>query len=194
MSISIKDGCSSTTKKTPRGEVYAALNAERAYQQRKWGESPNQVSAFILYMEHNLAEARKLASTTSEETNKKAILDCVRKVTALGVACMEQHGAPKRADPRPTFEEVKDAYRKNRDRILAALWTREPQVTISWSRLSPPNFHPGAVNFLDECVQMHALTFRRHIMRDPDPIHRHAYTERSSILCEGYIAPLEVIR
>lgn len=77
---------------TPRNLAYRAIDSEREYQ-KKWGEKPHEVSSFILYMEHHLALARAIASSTSPES---AALDEIRKVTALGVACMEQHGAPLR--------------------------------------------------------------------------------------------------
>ncbi len=91
-----------------REQVYEAIDGERDYQGSRWNadttssEGQHEVAAFILYMEEYLARARELASTLADnETNENGEegLDFVRKVTALGVACMEQHGAPKRHSP-----------------------------------------------------------------------------------------------
>jgi hypothetical protein len=86
-----------------REEVYKALDSERTYQKRRWNadttssEGVHTATEYILFMEHYLSEARRLASTASE--GNLMVLDFVRKVTALGVACMEQNGAPKRVLP-----------------------------------------------------------------------------------------------
>lgn len=84
----------------PRSKVYEAIDGERAYQEARWheGTTPScgkhTATEFILFMEHYLEGARKLASTTAEGNTE--VLDFVRKVTALGVACMEENGAPRR--------------------------------------------------------------------------------------------------
>ncbi len=87
-----------------RHMVYEAIDGERAYQ-KKWDTAESkglhEVGAFILFMEHYLSEARKLESTLENGGNDSRLqsegsLDFVRKVTALGVACMEQNGAPAR--------------------------------------------------------------------------------------------------
>ncbi len=81
-----------------RNDVYVAINTERAYQDKRWpNERAHTTDEFILFMEHYLHEARRLASTTPD--GNVEVLDFVRKVTALGVACMEQNGAPRRAEP-----------------------------------------------------------------------------------------------
>lgn len=87
---------------TPREKVYEVIDGERDYQKRLHGNDPTAVNSFILYMEHYLTRAREIASTCQDGNNYpgspgQSSLECVRKVVALGVACMEQHGAPKRA-------------------------------------------------------------------------------------------------
>jgi hypothetical protein len=79
--------------KVTRQDVYAAIDSERAYQQDKWGDNPHEFDAWILYMEDYLEEARRLASRSNDIG---PALAAIRKVTALGVVCMEQHGAPQR--------------------------------------------------------------------------------------------------
>lgn len=81
-----------------RQQVYAAVNSERAYQdaqqgnaKRHAGQPPMTPGEYILCMEKCLADARSVWYTPDGGT---ACLDNVRKVVALGVACMELHGAP----------------------------------------------------------------------------------------------------
>jgi hypothetical protein len=90
---------------TLRSLVYKALDGERDYQDSRWNADTtssagqHEVAAFILYMEEYLARARELVSTLADNEaneNGESALDFVRKVTALGVACMEQNGAPRR--------------------------------------------------------------------------------------------------
>ena len=96
-----------------RKEVYEAIDGEREYQGAVWNakttssEGQHETAAFILYMEEYLTRARKLSSTLAEgatDENGEEALDFVRKVTALGVACMEQNGAPTRRNP--SYAEV----------------------------------------------------------------------------------------
>lgn len=84
---------------TTREEVYAVLDGEREYQ-GKWDNAPSEglheVGAFICFMQDYLDEARHQISRGSDPEASLAALHTLRKVTAMGVACMEQHGAPKR--------------------------------------------------------------------------------------------------
>lgn len=81
---------------TTRAEVYAVVDGEREYQDGLAGTSETDgyhtVSEFILYMEDYIAEARSVASRTWGPDATTKSLDIIRKVTALGVACMEQNG------------------------------------------------------------------------------------------------------
>lgn len=86
-----------------REEVYHALDTERDYQQmrisRDGSTAPNgehSPEEYLLYMEHYIHLAREVASTVWGPEAKPAILEVIRKVTALGVACMEANGAPVR--------------------------------------------------------------------------------------------------
>lgn len=82
-----------------RQEVFAAINSERRYQ-TKWDSAESQnihtETEFVLFMEDYLMEAKHLLSRNAAEDVRKEVLDTIRKVTSLGVACMEQHGAPQR--------------------------------------------------------------------------------------------------
>lgn len=87
-----------------RREVYKAIDDERDYQDRRWNPETTEsggrhsVAEFILYMEHYLHQARVEASTKADPESRIAALDIIRKVTALGVVCMEQNGIVSRND------------------------------------------------------------------------------------------------
>lgn len=85
-----------------RDEVYAALNSERAYQDslvaNAYGDPAEQgekkLEQFALYMQDYLHEAIHQMSRTWGPGAYDGALATIRKVTALGVAAMEAHGAP----------------------------------------------------------------------------------------------------
>lgn len=87
-----------------RSRAYEAVDSERAYQEAGKGNSahpdgrhgaPNTLTPgeYILCMEKCLQDARDV--WYKPEGGLKC-LDFIRKVTGLGVAAMEHHGAPKR--------------------------------------------------------------------------------------------------
>lgn len=92
---------------TSREEVYAALDSERNYQDSRWGGTlsgdrepfagqkagDRTVDEFILYIAGYTGDLVQNASHFADTQSK---LDIVRKVGALCVATLEQHGAPKR--------------------------------------------------------------------------------------------------
>jgi hypothetical protein len=88
-----------------REEVYKALDSERDYQDLRWNEKTtstkgkHSVAEFVLFMEDYLAEARKFLSRNPEPEASELALANVRKIAAMGVACMEQNGAPMRVLP-----------------------------------------------------------------------------------------------
>jgi hypothetical protein len=76
-----------------RTQVFDAVRGERMHQIAKWGPDEKcSIAAYVLYMEHWLAKARTFAAFGQHEA---AMIE-LRKVTALGVAAMEEHGAPAR--------------------------------------------------------------------------------------------------
>ena len=79
-----------------RANVYDAIGTERYYQEQKWGmleEHPQSVGGYLTLMRVYLTNAE--AAWVGSDNDKDA-LKCLRKVLALGVACGEQHGLPKR--------------------------------------------------------------------------------------------------
>ena len=87
---------------TSRGEVYAAINTERDYQdagkgnaKRHEGRAQMTPGEIILCMGKLLDDAR---TAWYAPDGGVACLDHVRKVTAMGVQCMELYGAPPRGE------------------------------------------------------------------------------------------------
>lgn len=96
--VSEMDTQDSNKEKLPelRANVYDAIGTERYYQEQKWGsieEHPQSVGGYLTLMRVHLTNAE--AAWVGSD-NDKAALHCLRKVLALGVACGEQHGLPKR--------------------------------------------------------------------------------------------------
>jgi hypothetical protein len=85
-----------------REQVFRRINKEREYQIQRWGvetglgmhEIQKDTESYILYMLRFLNQAMEKISTQPD--NKEA-LEEIRKVTALGVVCLEQNGCPKRS-------------------------------------------------------------------------------------------------
>ena len=91
------------TRRRSRAAVYDAIDSERTYQETRWDDRTHTTIEYLLFMEHCLSEARRLASTTdlSERLAEIEVLNFVRRVTALGVVCMEDNGAPARRTEKP---------------------------------------------------------------------------------------------
>jgi hypothetical protein len=92
-------------------DVFNAIVSERVYQARKWGvrqddetfvEPKHSVGDFLVYMQNYLDKA--FAQATNE-TDDYWPLEEIRKVAALAVACMEQHGASWRGDQKPDMNK-----------------------------------------------------------------------------------------
>lgn len=81
---------------TEREKVYAAIDGERDYQElrrvRDGGQPSHTPTEFLVYMRSYLNEALEKASRVWGEDADPAILDTMRKVVGLGVACMEENG------------------------------------------------------------------------------------------------------
>ncbi|MGR9108746.1 MAG: hypothetical protein ACU843_17655 [Gammaproteobacteria bacterium] len=81
---------------TDRSLVYSAIDEERAFQDRKWGtiaEHPHEVGAWLTIMRSLLVNAD---AAYSGQRGCSGALDEIRKIVAVGVACMEQHGVVRR--------------------------------------------------------------------------------------------------
>ena len=85
-----------------RAEVYAALDSERNYQDSRWNSSTTEsegihsLSEWSVYMQDYLHEMQHVLSREATQTATPKALHIIRKITGMGVAAMEQLGAPKR--------------------------------------------------------------------------------------------------
>jgi hypothetical protein len=86
--------------KHTRAEVYDVIDGERAYQdaqqgnaKRHEGQPPMTPGEHLLCMEELLKVARE---TWYKPDGGQTCLHHVRKAVAVGVQCMERHGAPPR--------------------------------------------------------------------------------------------------
>lgn len=79
-----------------RQEVFVRLNDEREYQTALWGDQHHSVEEYLLYTESYLAEAKKVMCRTADSAAIPAALPIIRKVAALALACLEEHGCPPR--------------------------------------------------------------------------------------------------
>lgn len=87
-----------------RTKVYEAIDAERDYQDYKWGtpqEHPHEVGGYITLMRNILNRAEK---EWCENSSNDLALTELRKMVAVGVACFEQHGVNIRGyfTPKPS--------------------------------------------------------------------------------------------
>lgn len=93
-----------------RSEVYKHLDIEREYQDLKWnprrdlvnvGDEDLSISDWLNFMEFHLEKAKNQMYYHKND----AALDEVRKVTALGVRCLELNGCPERIIPIELTQE-----------------------------------------------------------------------------------------
>lgn len=86
-----------------RREVYDALDSELLYQLIKFGDNPHEIDAFATYIRQYSTTLDAVCTHATPDQK----LEFVRKIGALAVRCMEQHGAPLRefpAEPAPEAE------------------------------------------------------------------------------------------
>lgn len=76
-----------------KNEVIAAIESERSYQDQKWPDHKHSVGEWLLIMEKCLNDAKFKWVT---EKGDVSALNEIRQVVAVGVAAMEQCGAPMR--------------------------------------------------------------------------------------------------
>jgi hypothetical protein len=86
-----------------REDVYKLIDGERSYQNIRWindhtisGTHEHTPEEWIVYMEDYLAEAKHILSRNEAPACYPAAMAIIRKVTAMGVAAMEQNSTPER--------------------------------------------------------------------------------------------------
>jgi Tol biopolymer transport system component len=88
-----------------RAEVYQAIDSERDYQDSLWNPetTPTQgihsPAEWVLYISDYVREATTQASRSADPQSREAVLNTIRKIAGMAVACMEQNGAPQRIAP-----------------------------------------------------------------------------------------------
>ena len=98
-----------------REAAIAAVEGERDYQLNKWGPkdaTKNSIGDFLTYLSDYLGQAQY--QLTRHENGRELALHTIRKITALGLAAMEAHGARTRAqedaaerdDTPPSFNDI----------------------------------------------------------------------------------------
>jgi hypothetical protein len=80
-----------------RTDVYKLIDGERDYQDERWNVNTTGTDGmhdspveWISFMETYLQEAKTILSHNSKEVSYPLAMDNIRKVTAMGVAAMEQ--------------------------------------------------------------------------------------------------------
>lgn len=87
---------------TQRTDVYTIIDEERAYQTKRWNRETTKsggyhsITEWLVYMQDYINEALHTASRESDSKADELALHNIRKVAAMAVACMEEHGAPSR--------------------------------------------------------------------------------------------------
>lgn len=103
-----------------REEVYLVIDEERDYQDRRWGpedtEGKHSVTEFVAFMGDYMDQARHECSRHANPEADQLALATLRKVVAMGVACMEQNGVvrrdPEASDAKLSEAELKRAARR----------------------------------------------------------------------------------
>lgn len=76
-----------------REEVYSIIDGEREYQEYKWKGHRHEVGAYITILQNYVDKSRH--AWTDNNGDEKA-LEEIRKIAAIAVSCMEEHGVNKR--------------------------------------------------------------------------------------------------
>lgn len=94
------DEMSGDTNKVTK--IFDALLEERAFQDGKWGtieENPHTIGEWLLIMQKELTEA---IDAYFQRPANRLMLDEIRQVAAVAIACMEQHGFVERLEKNQT--------------------------------------------------------------------------------------------
>jgi hypothetical protein len=84
--------------KTPRPQVYEAIEHERNYQDAKWNPRTtasggvHSTTEWLVYLDDYIREAKFLVTRNADPEANVMALHVIRKVAAMAVACMEQNG------------------------------------------------------------------------------------------------------
>jgi hypothetical protein len=80
-----------------RTAAFKAINTERNFQEalkaQVGGHPPKSIECYVLYMDSYMEKLKQQLSFDWSPRCSERSLDILRKVAALAVACMEEHGA-----------------------------------------------------------------------------------------------------
>ena len=85
-----------------RQEVYEAIDSERNYQNSKWNPQTttsngrHSLEEWCVYIEDYVNEAKHILSRLPKQEADIQAIHIMRKVAAMAVCAMEQHGSPRR--------------------------------------------------------------------------------------------------
>lgn len=85
-----------------RREVYKLIDGERDYQNKVWNNTTinsrniHTEYEWLIFMQDYLTEAMRIASREPEPQARLLVRESIRKITAMGVCCMEQNDTPER--------------------------------------------------------------------------------------------------
>jgi hypothetical protein len=85
-----------------RQEVYKVIDGEREYQDTRWkvdvanGRELHSPVEFLAFIQDYVNQGFHEVCRNQDPLSQELVLITMRKITALGVACLEQHGAPER--------------------------------------------------------------------------------------------------
>jgi len=91
-----------------RQEVFNIISTERDYQDIRWPRPAHNhsVTEYLVYLDHYIKHAMELVSTTNGDYSA---LPDLRKIAALAVAAMEEHGVVERLTANsPDLTALKD--------------------------------------------------------------------------------------
>lgn len=79
-----------------RTETYNVLDGERTYQEslhKKPGQHPISLPGELILLRVYLRKAEEAYAVTFGDPGEKPTMNVMRKITAIGLRCMENHGA-----------------------------------------------------------------------------------------------------
>lgn len=76
-----------------RSDVFSAIDGELYYQESVFGPNPHEIDAYATYIRRYSRILDDVATVAETESAK---LEVIRKIAAICVRCMEQHGVPER--------------------------------------------------------------------------------------------------
>lgn len=85
-----------------RSQVYKAIDSERKYQNKIWNNHENKkenIHSFeywCMHIEDHIIEAKHILSRNSSDIANPIVSDIMRKIAAMAVCSMEQHGVKNR--------------------------------------------------------------------------------------------------